>query len=77
MLRVIYSCGLCGISERPVLVRYREPGESVTAFMEQVVMQALADDHHRSSPRCRPATLTEVKIPIPDGTEGIGERPVT
>lgn len=77
MLRVMYSCQLCGIKDSPVLVRWREPGESVTDFMEKTVIYQVALQHQRTTPGCPATTLTELKIPIPAGTEGIGERPVT
>jgi hypothetical protein len=75
-LVVLYSCGLCGTKDRPVATRWREPGEDVRPFMEYVIL-TVGQDHMASSPRCSATKLTDLKVPIPPGTEGIGERPVT
>lgn len=74
-ITVLYSCALCSLTDIPVQVPARADGEDVVAWMEECGRH-LSADHHARSPRCRPKTLTSVKIPI-DGTDKIGGAPVS
>lgn len=72
MLELTYSCERCGILQRVVRVPYREARQDVIRWMKEVVEVALIQDHREHSPGCTPETLTDVKIPIPPGTEWVG-----
>jgi hypothetical protein len=72
VIEIRYSCPRCGIRDAEVNVRLRESAEDVVAWMKSIVEPALAHDHHRRSPRCRPDQLHDVKIPLPAGTTFIG-----
>jgi hypothetical protein len=72
MIEIRYSCHECGIVDAGVTVRFRESTEAVVAWMRQVVEPALSADHRARSPHCCPETLSEVKIPVPAGTDYVG-----
>lgn len=69
---VLYSCGACGIIKAEVAVRYRQPDEDVVVWVRDVMTPALGADHFQRSPHCHPETLSEVHIPMPDGTQIVG-----
>lgn len=72
-LTVLYSCEGCGVVDVEVKVRLRRSDEDVIAWMKKVVEPALGAHHHfYQSPDCKAMYLTEVKIPMPPGTEFIG-----
>ena len=71
MIRVLYSCD-CGIQDREVEVRLREPGEDVVHWVRDVVGAAVGADHAQHSPECRRTIMRELKIPVPAGTEMVG-----
>lgn len=77
MIEILYSCDKCGAKDRKVPVRHRHPAEDVVAWMQGVVVPALGRDHDAKSPGCRITRLTNVKIPLPPGAEGIGDKPPT
>lgn len=59
---VVYSCRRCGVSERGVEVRARNPGEDEMEWIGATVLPALTHDHHVKSPRCRPTALSRVRL---------------
>lgn len=67
-----YSCAKCGITRQTVTIREEE---DVVAWLEKVCAPALSRDHDNRSPGCRITSLTEVLIPIPEGTGKIGSLP--
>lgn len=71
MLGIRYTCALCELYDVTVEVRFREPAEDIIVWMKQVVEPALGKDHQRRSPDCHPTMLTQVKIPMPPGKEGL------
>ena len=72
-IRVLYSCDKCGLTDRPVYVVEREPGESISQWMQTLGM-ALSRNHDSISPGCRTSTLAQVKIPV-DENGPIGVQP--
>ena len=70
MIKVKYSCALCGIRRREVDVPARGT-EDVVAWLRDVATPALIRDHQRTSPHCQPTSLSEVMIPV-SGTEKVG-----
>lgn len=72
-LELKYSCFKCGVQRQPVLVRFREPGEDLMAWMK-VATAATSRDHDKRSPRCRINTFSEFMIPAPVGENGVGCR---
>ncbi len=62
-IHVRYSCPLCGIKDREVVVTARGD-EDVITWMENTCVPTLGDDHHRLSPGCFPHTLRNISIPI-------------
>jgi len=60
MIQVLYSCSLCGVVDIPVDVPDR--GENNDVWMYEVGRRC-GLDHGTRSPKCRPTTLSEVKIP--------------
>ena len=73
MLTILYSCKSCGIVDRPVQVPARET-EDVKLWVELVVTFAIWNDHNAASPGCDMHTMSDVKIPIPEGSEFIGQQ---
>lgn len=69
-----YSCAACGIKKRTVTVAQREY-ENVVEWLETVCAPAIAADHYSQSPRCPATKMTELMIPVPEGTEKIGTLP--
>lgn len=70
-MQVRYSCAVCGCSLVEVGVRYRKPGEDVVSWMEDVVMEAVTNDHDRRSPDC-PSEKCELQVPHPEGQAYVG-----
>lgn len=73
-IRVKYSCHLCGLRNIEVDVPARRT-EDVLEWMDGTV-RLLGRDHARRSPRCHPTQLKDVMIPMPPGTDRIGD-PIT
>ena len=71
-----YSCPTCGILDRPIQVRAREPAEDILAFVRRLG-DAIGVDHRQIAPGCRGPTCN-IKIPWPvhDGQQ-IGEVPLS
>lgn len=57
-------------------VRYRRKDEDLLEWMEGVVRPAMGKAHSEQSPLCT-ATAADLKMPIPDGSPGIGMRVVS
>lgn len=70
MIDVQYRCELCSNDWRVVQVPDRGPDQGVVDWMRRFVTTAIASDHRGRNPRCRAATITEVKIPLPAGEGG-------
>lgn len=70
-----YSCHVCGIVDAKVFVPVRNADEDVEHWIEHTLAGTLGRDHTRRSPGCIPETLSDVKIPFPEGTERVGDRP--
>jgi hypothetical protein len=70
-----YECTLicAGCGEHSFTVRYRAAGEDLIAWIEGVVRPGLAEAHKRLSPSC-PVNVCGLKLPVPKGTQGVGER---
>jgi hypothetical protein len=66
---VKYSCFECGLYEVVCKVNARQPGEDVLVWLKKL-SQALADDHARRSPNCRPLSFSNVMIPFHEGSVG-------
>lgn len=62
-ITVLYSCSCCGAYKRPVQVQARTT-EDVAVWVEQIMGQAIADDHVRNSPHCRSRKMDQVFIPM-------------
>lgn len=68
--RVRYSCPLCNVVKAEVDVPARG-AEDVITWTEKVMIIALAQDHARRSPTCRPRKLVDIMIPL-TGTDRVG-----
>ena len=66
---VKYSCKGCGVKERDVAVRVREPSENVVQWVERA-SKRVSLDHGQHSPNC-PAEVFDLKVPI-DGRPEVG-----
>ena len=75
MITVKYSCAKCGIEDRDVIVPDRQPGQDVVVYMQQVVAACIQEDHLREFPNCTATSITNLKIPIKQGSRGIGIPP--
>lgn len=73
-IQVKYSCVLCGIENAEVQVPARDSSEDLTSWMNQL-SHALAEDHVRRSPHCRPKKLQNVMIPL-ENAGWVGGPPV-
>jgi hypothetical protein len=66
----MYSCSLCGVTKRKVMVPARGD-ENVVAYVEKVAVPRLVADHLINSPGCKPEKFAEVYIPVTnDGVVG-------
>lgn len=63
VIQIKYSCKQCGIIKRTVSVIARTT-ESVTDWMENNCIIAIAKDHSIQSPLCNATEISEVIIPI-------------
>ncbi len=68
MIKVLYSCNLCGVSKVVVECEERKPQEDVVEWMNTKVAPFLSRDHDQRSPECHISKLSEVYIPM-DGRE--------
>lgn len=73
-ITVLYSCHFCGLTDIPVQVAARLPGDDLMAWMDQMG-RVLSTDHFQRKPDCRPTKLSQVKIPM-EGVECVGGVPV-
>ncbi len=73
MITLLYSCQACGLVDRPIQVPARTT-EDVCDWVGTICAQAIGDDHHTVSPACQSRTMTNLKIPVPSGTEFIGQQ---
>jgi hypothetical protein len=69
-IEVRYTCRLCGVHDARVAIKARGE-EDVKTWMDQTMIQAVARDHSKRSPRCPATSISEVKIPI-TGADKIG-----
>lgn len=67
---VLYSCNACGLRDIEVRVPERED-QDIIAWMDAMTCH-LGADHFRRSPHCHTDALTQVKIPLPPGSNKIG-----
>lgn len=70
-ITVLYTCNKCGLTDQPVTVPQRQSETDVAAWVKGFALLC-AWDHSKLSPHCHPETFTNIKIPIPDGTQYIG-----
>jgi hypothetical protein len=69
MLECAYDCEMCG--KHTFDVRYRDPGEDVVHWMENAVRPTMSEHHAKQN--C-PNDRADLKIPMPKGAHGVGER---
>ena len=72
MIKILYTCDLCGIKDAEVEVRERGDEEDIRDWMQALTVAAGVDHAHKS-PLCHPGTLTNVKIPISPSGGRIGD----
>lgn len=70
MIKILYTCNLCGLLKVQIEVEPREAGQELMDWMEKMTL-ILCADHERRSPDCHPEKMSEVLIPI-DGARYIG-----
>jgi hypothetical protein len=70
LIKVIYTCGTCGVKDREVIVPEREENQDVLKYVNSVA-ECIGADHASVSPNCRANKIKEVKIPVSkDGVVG-------
>ena len=69
---VKFSCYSCNTYRQPVAVTDRTPEQSVTDWMEKIVIPTVVSIHGWRSPDCQLDTISELLIPTPAGTTDIG-----
>lgn len=74
MLRCLYSCDGCGVTDADFDVPERRSDEDVIAWMEKL-RQRVTIEHRFRSPDCQATALAEVKIPM-TGAQRIGGLPI-
>ena len=72
-IQILYSCHLCGVVKARLDVVERSSGEDVLRWMDKV-SEAIGADHAGRSPSCGATKISEVWIPVPDGTQNVGQR---
>lgn len=68
---VKYSCALCGLHRVDCSVPARDPGEDIVSYMQNITV-LVCIDHDRRSPGCKPKELSELLIPMHEGSDRIG-----
>lgn len=68
-----YTCRSCGLQRVEVQVPARGDQDNPVHYLEQVVAMHISADHRRRSPRCASRKMDELMIPMPEGSERIGE----
>lgn len=63
-IEIKYSCKLCGLHRRKLRVRTRKENEGIVEWFKDVVVMAIAVNHHEVSPACTNRKIEEVMIPI-------------
>lgn len=71
-MKLLYSCHQCLIVKAEIDAPDRHPSEDIKSWMD-VVIRIIAVDHSQRSPFCRATEISEIHIPMPPGTERIGE----
>jgi len=74
MVKIKYSCALCGINKRELEVNPRDPERDVVAWVDSLKGPLLID-HSMQSPQCPATTITELMIPAEGeyvGQDGTG-----
>jgi len=74
MIEIRFRC-LCMSEEKGVHVRWRKPGEDLSAWMKKIVQPALGDAHKALSPSCPLRVLKYAKVPLSDNETRIGMKP--
>lgn len=69
--KVTFLCATCG--EHSFIVRWRERDEDIAHYLEQVVQPASGVAHNTLAPWCAEEKC-DLKLPMPEGTQGIGMR---
>lgn len=73
-VQVKYECKTYGSGQRTVTVAARRDGQDVIAYVENVVVAAVARDHSVKSPLCGAREISNLMIPVDDsgvvGREG-------
>lgn len=64
IITVKYSCAVCGLKDRDVMVPERDPAEDVAHYLNVQLVPCITADHARFSPQCRAERITTIKIPI-------------
>jgi hypothetical protein len=64
---------MCGIKDRTVRIPARTT-QDVRDWVKFAVGGAIGADHAEKSPLCRAKSMTMVKIPIPPGSEFVGQQ---
>jgi len=72
-IQCLYSCDVCGIRKQPVNVPERGPDEDVKHWIEVTAIDAIQKDHLFRTLGCPATKLAELYIPIPKGTDRVGE----
>lgn len=70
MIRILYSCHLCGLDDQAIEVPGRGD-EDVKEWFENTLVATIDKDHRRRSPNCSATRIDTIKIPI-HGAEKIG-----
>jgi hypothetical protein len=73
LINVKYSCKLCGIIKRNVIIPERLENQDIKDYLENVVMISLAEDHQHVSPNCRPTHFQDLMIPYTDKGAGYNQ----
>lgn len=71
-LRCLFTCDACGIKDAVCYVPARKDLQEVSDWMNRVCIPTICQAHAVLSPGCSPKTLTNLKIPIDDNSQGIG-----
>lgn len=73
-ISVVYTCGLCDVTDATVQLPARDSEQDLLEWMNQLTA-AIQADHLRRSPGCFARKIRHVKIPIANA-EWVGGPPV-
>lgn len=73
IIEIRYKCSCLSAEVSLNVPARRGPAHDVKAWMDDVVAVRISADHRKRSPTCPSTTMEFVKIPVPPGSDYVGQ----